>query len=107
MDPEEIRLRAHAAVADKMEAERRANLLQDAEKPYPLARAGYQGEAGLLGAQEGYGGSLARHLLEQRRDQLRREADCMQALLDVLPAKVPPQAEVAIELLINRSMLRR
>jgi len=58
------------------------------------------GGAGLLGAAmstESYG----RTLLELKRDQLRRQADDIQKLLDVLPSKLPEGVGQALLQLIG------
>jgi hypothetical protein len=62
---------------------------------------GYIGEAGnVLSNAEVAEAPDVRWQLENRLSQLLREADGIQALLDTLPAKVPPRAAHALRLLI-------
>jgi hypothetical protein len=57
--------------------------------------------AGMVGSMEGATEAPdVRWQLENRLSQLLREADGIQALLDTLPAKVPPRAAHALRLLI-------
>lgn len=72
-----------------------------------LGRAGrdeagpLQGAAmGMVGTCLADDGAASRRWLEHLRDQRRREADEIQVLLDVLPAKIPPAAASALQRLL-------
>lgn len=87
------------------------NAKRDAYQPTlaPLQNVGhagtYSGEPGqglVDGAQEVPRQGFPRYILEHHRDQLRREADDVQALLDVLPAKLPRQAADALNRILTR-----
>lgn len=68
-------------------------------------REHFQGEASLLTAGAAMthapDDSYGRTLIELRRDQLRRQADDLQRLLDALPAKLPEDAGQALLRLIG------
>lgn len=67
--------------------------------PLPDAGCNQQVGAGCLVAPSGL---VARAAIEARIQELRNDADGLEALLDALPAKLPPMADEVLRSLITR-----
>lgn len=94
---------------ERLNAERAKKTYEDAragrDMSGPLQAAGIR-EAGQVshGVATAAGcmpDSMLRFWLERRRDQHERDAEAIQELLDMLPAKIPPKAESALARLLN------